>query len=246
MRQDAKDIGEARTGAGSREQAGRQASARLRDGPGASAVQAPPDEMPLDHRPLENRPVDEISAARATQYLLLATLFARAPNAALLRDLAKLQGGVSPLGLAQIALADAARDAEASDIATEYLNLFIGVGRGELLPYCSFYLTGFLHERPLARVREDMARLGLERQGGVFEPEDHISSLFEIMAGLTGGSFDAPGKAADNFFERHIEPWAPRLMADVAAAPSARFYKHVARLGAVWIEIEQDVVRLPE
>ncbi len=241
MRQDAKDIGEAGTGPRSREHAGRQAGGHFLDDTGASVVQAPLDEMPLDHMPL-----DEISAARATQYLLLATLFARAPGAALLRDLAKLQGDVSPLGLAQLALADAARDAEPSVVATEYLDLFIGVGRGELLPYGSFYLTGFLHERPLARVREDMARLGLERQGGVFEPEDHISSLFEIMAGLVGGSFDAPAKAADNFFERHIKPWAPRLMADVAAAPSARFYKHVARLGAVWIGIEQDVVELPE
>ena len=189
---------------------------------------------------------DETVRARAIQYLLLATLFARAPSAGLLRDISNLQGDASPLGLAQLALADAARAAEPSDVATEYLNLFIGVGRGDILPYGSFYLTGFLHERPLARVREDMAKLGLERQGGVFEPEDHITSLFEIMAGLVGGSFGTPAKAGDKFFERHIEPWAPRLMADVAAAPSARFYRHVARLGAVWIEIEQEAVRLPE
>ena len=91
-----------------------------------------------------------------------------------------------------------------------------------------------------------MARLGIERQGDVFEPEDHIASLFEVMAGLVGGAFATSPKAADKFFERHIEPWAPRLMADVAAAQSSRFYKHVARLGAVWIEIEQEAVRLPE
>ena len=190
--------------------------------------------------------LDDLDRARATQYLLLANLFARAPSAALLRDLSNLQGDASPLGLAQLALADAAQIADPAAVATEYLSLFIGVGRGDILPYGSFYLTGFLHERPLARVRADMARLGLERQGGVFEPEDHLASLFEIMAGLVGGSFDAPAKAADKFFERHIEPWVPRLMADVAAAPSARFYKHVARLGAVWIEIEQEALRLPE
>ena len=189
---------------------------------------------------------DDVDHARATHYLLLAQLLARAPGAALLRDLAGLKGDATPLGLAQLALADAARGAEATAIATEYLNLFIGVGRGELLPYASFYRTGFLHERPLAEVRQDMAKLGLERQDSVFEPEDHISSLFEIMAGLAGGSFAAPPKAADKFFERHIAPWAPRLMADLAASPSSQFYKHVARLGAVWIEIEQEALALPD
>ena len=101
----------------------------------------------------------------------------------------------------------------------------------------------------MARVREDMTRLNIERRSGVFEPEDHIASLFEIMAGLIGGSMALPGqsgKAADKFFERHIAPWAPRLMQDVAAAPSANFYAHVARLGAVWLEIEQEAVRMPE
>ena len=225
MQRDVVDTGDARpdAGAGVREQSGQRLGAAA--GPRAQ---------------------DDLAAARATQYLLLATLFARAPGAALLRDLANVQGDASPLGLAQLALADAARMAEPSAVGTEYLNLFIGVGRGDILPYGSFYLTGFLHERPLARVREDMAQLGLERQGGVFEPEDHISSLFEIMAGLVGGSFDAHPKAADTFFERHIEPWAARLMVDVAAAPSARFYRQVARLGSVWIEIEQDLVRIPE
>ena len=190
--------------------------------------------------------LDALDRARATQYLMLANLLARAPAVGLLRDLSNLHGDASPLGLARLALADAACGAEPAAIASEYLNLFIGVGRGDILPYASFYLTGFLHERPLARVREDMARLGLERQDSVFEPEDHITSLFEIMAGLVGGSFEAPAKAAGDFFVRHIEPWVPRLMADIAAAPASRFYKHVARLGAVWLEIESEAVRLPE
>ena len=196
--------------------------------------------------PASMRPLDEVDDARAVQYLLLANLFQRAPGSGLLRDIGNLRGYASPLGLAQLAIAEAARIAEPSAIASEYLDLFVGVGRGDILPYGSYYLTGFLHERPLARLREDMGRLGLERQGGVFEPEDHIASLFEIMAGLVGGAFDAPAKASDEFFERHIAPWAPRLMADVAAAPSSRFYKHVARLGGVWLEIEQEAVRLPE
>ena len=201
-------------------------------------------------------PPDGIARARATQYLLLANLLARAPSPGLLGDLAAIQGDASPLGMAQLTLAHGARAADPGAIAREYLDLFIGVGRGLILPYASFYLTGFLHQRPLARVREDMARLGLERQVGVFEPEDHIASLFEIMAGLVGGSFampsgeassdPSPASAADRFFMTHVEPWAPRLMADIAAAPASHFYRHVARLGMVWLEIEQEAVRLPE
>lgn len=189
---------------------------------------------------------EDVDHARATLYLLLARLLARAPGPALLNDLGLLRGDATPLGLAQLALAEAARATDASAVATEYLNLFIGVGRGELLPYASFYRTGFLHERPLAEVRQDMARLGLARQENVFEPEDHIASLFEIMAGLAGGTFEAPPEAGAAFFERHIAPWAPRLMADLAASPSARFYSKVARLGAVWLDIEQTAQSLPE
>ncbi len=196
--------------------------------------------------PAEMAPLDDLDHARATHYLLLANLFARAPNGALLRDLADLKGDASPLGMARLALADAARSADASVIAKEYLDLFIGVGRGDILPYGSFYLTGFLHERPLARVREDMARLAIERRGDVFEPEDHIASLFEVMAGLISGTFASHAGSADKFFERHIRPWAPRLMADVMIARSARFYRPVAALGAAWLEIEMEAMRLPE
>lgn len=191
-------------------------------------------------------PLDDLEHARATHYLLLANLFARAPNAALLSDVAQLMGDASPLGMARLALADAARTADPSVVAKEYLALFIGVGRGDVLPYGSFYLTGFLHERPLARVREDMARLAIERRGDVFEPEDHIASLFEVMAGLISGTFAAPAGASDKFFERHLASWAPRLMADVMVAPSAKFYRHVAVLGAQWLEIEMEAMRLPE
>ena len=191
-------------------------------------------------------PWDVIEHARASHYLLLANLFARAPTAALLRAAAKLMGDTSSLGMARLALADAAQTADPSVVAKEYLDLFIGVGRGDILPYGSFYLTGFLHERPLARVRDDMARLAIERRGDVFEPEDHIASLFEVMAGLIGGTFAAPAGAADKFFERHLAPWAPRLMADVMVAPSAKFYRSVAALGATWLEIEMEAMRLPE
>jgi TorA maturation chaperone TorD len=54
------------------------------------------------------------------------------------------------------------------------------MSRGELLPYGSYYLTGFLNERPLARLREDLQALCIERVEKQCEPEDHAAILCEI------------------------------------------------------------------
>ena len=111
--------------------------------------------------------IDEIDAARAQEYALLAALLTRAPDAALLSGLSKLRADASPLGLAHAALAEAADKATVKSAEREFFDLFIGLGRGELLPYGSYYLTGFLHERPLARLRDDLARIGITRSDGV-------------------------------------------------------------------------------
>src|SRR5216683_610749 len=94
--------------------------------------------------------VDEVDAARAQEYALLSALLARAPDAGLLERLAGLRGDASLVGSAHAALADAAGRGQVERIEREYFDLFIGIGRGELLPSGSYYLTGFLHERPLA------------------------------------------------------------------------------------------------
>src|SRR5439155_17108769 len=87
--------------------------------------------------------LDEVDTARAREYALLSGLRARPPDRAMLQRLAGLRGDATPLGLAHIALAQAAERADAGGVEREYFNLFIGVGRGELLPYGSYYLTGF-------------------------------------------------------------------------------------------------------
>src|SRR5262247_162905 len=133
--------------------------------------------------------VDEVDAARAEEYALLSVLLARAPDAELLARLGTLRGDASPLGLAHAALAEAADRTTAERVEREYFDLFIGLGRGELLPYASYYLTGFLHERPLARLRADLGKLGIERVAGQAEPEDHAAILCEIMAGLASRRF---------------------------------------------------------
>jgi len=189
--------------------------------------------------------ISEIDSARAQEYALLAALLGRAPGADLLGRLAQLRGDASPLGLAHADLAEAAADTNADKVEREFFNLFIGVGRGELLAYGSYYLTGFLHERPLARLRQDLSELGIERAEGVAEPEDHAAILCEIMAGLINQKFPAPQDADRGLFEKHLRPWIGRFFADLEQAQEAKFYRRVGRLGRAFVEIETEAFELP-
>lgn len=193
-----------------------------------NAAQPPAEIAPEDH-------------ARAELYGFLATLLAAPPDEALLARLAALEGDEETAvgrAIAEIA-GDAARsDPQAAD--REFTRLFIGLGRGELLPYASHYLTGNLHDKPLARLRADMARLGIAPAGGVSEPEDHIASICEMMAGQITGRYGAvaPLAAQEAFFRAHLGPWAPRFFADLEAAENARLYAGVGTLGLSFMEIE--------
>lgn len=189
--------------------------------------------------------VDEIDLARSQEYALLSALLVRAPDAGLLARLSRLGGDASPLGVAHIALAEAAAQAEPSKVEREYFDLFIGLGRGELVPYGSYYLTGFLNERPLARLRDDLADFGVERVEGNYEPEDHAATLCEIMAGLIARHLAAPEGAEHRLFEKHMAPWIGRFFADLERADSANFYRHVGALGRVFVEIETEAFALP-
>jgi TorA maturation chaperone TorD len=196
--------------------------------------------------PEENQQVpDEIATARAQEYALLATLLGRAPDAKLLESLAGLRGDPTPLGVAHAALAQAASEISVERAEREFFNLFIGLGRGELLPYASYYLTGFLHERPLARLRADLAPLGIERAEGNAEPEDHAATLCEIMAGLVSGRLPAPQGADQQIFEKHLLPWIGRFFADLERAEAANLYRRIGALGRVFIEIETEAFSLP-
>jgi len=191
------------------------------------------------------RDVDEVDLARAQEYALLSALLVRAPDADLLARLSRLRGDASPVGVAHVALAQAASSTEVRAIEREYFDLFIGLGRGELLPYASYYLTGFLNERPLARLRDDLAQFGIERVDGNYEPEDHAATLCEIMAGLAGGGFQATQDAERRLFEKHMAPWIGRFFADLERAQAADFYRHVGTLGRVFIGIEVEAFALP-
>jgi TorA maturation chaperone TorD len=190
-------------------------------------------------------PIDEVDAARAGEYALLSVLLVRAPNADMLARLAQLRGDASPLGLAHAALAEAAAATTVERAAREFFDLFIGVGRGELLPYGSYYLTGFLNERPLARLRDDLIKLGIERVEGNHEPEDHAAILCEIMAGIAGGKFAAPAGADRALFDQHLAPWIGRFFADLERADAADLYRRIGALGRLFISIESEAFALP-
>jgi len=189
----------------------------------------------------------EIDAHRAALYALLARALSGPPDDDFLTTLRSLEGDDTALGLALAELAGAAAQ-PATEIEQEYSRLFYGMGQGgEVLPYASYYLTGNLHDRPLADLRGDMARLGIARAGDTTEPEDHIAILLEMMHGLILGGFGAG--AADvgeqvRFYDAHLTTWASDFFEDLEAAESARFYAALARVGRAYLAVEADAFKM--
>jgi len=164
----------------------------------------------------------------------------------MLDRLALLRGDASPLGMAHAALAGAAARANAETPQAEYFDLFDALGRNRFLPYTSYYLTGFLYGRPLARLRQTLRNLGLERVEQRSEPEDHAAILCEIMAGLAGGQIAAPAETEREIFEMYLAPWMGRFFADLEHAESADFYGRVGAVGRAFVDIEMQAFTLPD
>jgi TorA maturation chaperone TorD len=183
----------------------------------------------------------EEDVVRANVYSLLATLLSAPPTSELLGRLSKLDeipDSDNDMARAWSVLGLAARQADIVAVRNEHHDLFIGLGRGELIPHGSWYLSGFLHEQPLARLRDDLARLGFERRDDVHEPEDHAAALCETLAMMV----ISPGKFGFNaereFFKDHIEPWMERFFGDLLNAKKADFYQSVGQLGGCFLAIE--------
>ena len=184
--------------------------------------------------------VSEEDDLRAQLYEFLATLLRVEPTDAVVKQVVNLSGDDTPIGQASSTLAHLAQKMDGTSVRNEYVDLFIGVGRGELLPYCSYYLTGFLNEKPLAKLRQDMAAIGIARADGVKEPEDHIASLCDMMAGLIRGQFSRSFTLAEqaSFFKKHLAPWAGLFFNDLESAKNAVFYAPVGSIGKVFMDIE--------
>lgn len=186
--------------------------------------------------------IDPEDRARSELYDFIGLLLVRPADAALLEQVAGLKGDDTPLGNALNVLAKVASVTSAETAEREFNALFVGLGRGEFLPYASHYLTGFLNEKPLANLRSDMSKRGIGRTEGKREPEDHIASLMEMMAGMIVGRFGTVTSVAEQklFFQAHIEPWAVHFFSDLQATKSSVFYGAVGALGRQYMEIEAE------
>lgn len=183
-----------------------------------------------------------VPAFRARGWLLLGHLFRRPPDTDLLgriADDAGLAAGDGDLGAAWSALAAAAAQADIEALDDEFHDLFIGLGRGELVPYASWYRTGFLMDRPLVTLRRDLGLLGLERQPDVREPEDHAGALADVMALLADPAAGQDESTQRLFFREHVDSWMPSFFNDLQTAKGADFYRAVGRFGTAFLEFER-------
>jgi TorA maturation chaperone TorD len=186
--------------------------------------------------------VPDEDVLRAHFYAILAHLLTAPPSAETLESVRTLEGDETEMGRALGALAAVAAKTSVEAAEEEYNTLFIGMARGELAPYASYYLAGFLMEKPLAKLRGDMAQLGIAASEEFKEPEDHIGIVCEMMHGLITGAFGAPADVATQkeFFDAHIRPWATRFFEDLEASKSAVLYMPVGTVGRVFMAIETE------
>lgn len=193
-------------------------------------------------KPLAQDPDDAVvDLHRAHTYRLLAALLAGPPDGdalALLGRIDSLETPAAPLARAWWELKRAAARTTPDSVDDEYHRLFVGLGRGEVVPYGSWYLAGTILGKPLVALRADLAALGIVRQDGVTEPEDHAAALCETMA-LLASSSNGDIRTQGRFFSNHVASWMGRLFRDMADARAATFYRCVGGLGAAFLAVEE-------
>lgn len=178
---------------------------------------------------------------RADSYALLARLLAAPVDQALLQWLQQIElddNQDSQMHQAWSVLQLAASRADVTQVEDEYQQLFIGIGRGELVPFGSWYLTGFLMEKPLVQLRMDLQRLGFERDEEVCEPEDHIAALCEVLAVMATPAEGYLKTDVEAFYNQHLGCWAQRFFVDLQDSKSAHFYSAVGRFGEIFAGME--------
>ncbi|MGI9569243.1 MAG: TorD/DmsD family molecular chaperone [Desulfobulbia bacterium] len=190
--------------------------------------------------------IDPEDQARADLYGLLGLLLEKPASSSFLNQIHGLKGDDTPIGAAIHTLSRIAGVTSEETAEREFNTLFIGLGRGELLPYASYYLTGFLNEKPLAKLREDMAKRGIIRSESSKEPEDNMASLMEMMSGMIVGRFGVVTalEAQKQFFDDHIALWAVHFFTDLERSNSSVFYAAVGTLGRHFMEVESEAFRM--
>jgi TorA maturation chaperone TorD len=183
--------------------------------------------------------------ARAEVYGLLAALLYAPPTPELLAQLrvavtqAPQEGGLLETSWRE--LVGVAREMTDEQIAKEHEQLFGGVGKLEVYLYGSYYLTGFMNEKPVARLRDDLAKLGLERDETMSETEDHFAYCCEVMRFLIAGDDVSVSNLTNqkSFFGDHIHPWALQMCDALAAHHRAKLYAKLAAFTSAFLEVEQ-------
>lgn len=182
---------------------------------------------------------------RAGAWALLGCLFRGSPAQELLDQLvllAKQGEGSDELSVSMSMLGLAAGSTLPESADDEFHALFVGLGRGELVPFGSWYLTGFLMETPLSRLRDDLRELGYERDESVREPEDHIAALAEVMSLMI--SEGTPVEEQSSFFAAHLAPWVTTFFDDLCNAKNSVFYRAVGRFGKAFAEFENEYLNM--
>lgn len=182
--------------------------------------------------------------ARAELYGLLARLWYAAPDAALL-DALQVAVTEAPMSGAFLeepwrALVGVARGMDAAAAHAEYDALFGGMGKPEVYLFGSHYLSGFLNDKPVAQLRNDLDALGLAREEGIYETEDHVAFLFEVMRYLIAGDDVAVANLTRQraFFATHVQSWLPAMCDAVAQHPKACLYAALAGFTGAFVEVE--------
>jgi TorA maturation chaperone TorD len=186
---------------------------------------------------------DPYAAVRADLYVLLAAFLGRPPSEELQKILQYLdwsQAIPKGLGLALQALRQAGHHYPLAALEEEYDQLFVGLGGGEMGPYASWYKEKRIQSKPLVSVRSDLIRLGIVRQTGSHESEDHAAALCEVMALISQKSMEVPLTTQADFFQEHISWWMSNLFQDLRSAKRAEFYKKVGLFGGCFLESESE------
>ena len=205
--------------------------------------------LPGNQETQDDRAIAEEDMQRASLYGLLARLLAEPMSDETLEVVRSLEGesDETELGQALASLGALAARTARNVAQEEFSALFYGEGSGgEVLPYASNYLTGFLLEKPLANLRGDMMELGIQTSGSSKEPEDHIAFICEIMHGLITGAFGAPVDLSTQkeFFAKHIAPWVGLIFEDLESAESSVLYMPLGTVGLLFMAIESEAFEL--
>jgi len=194
------------------------------------------------------QPLAAEESARADLYALLARLFYAGPTPELLVDIVAsgpLPGqGESPLAQAWRGLQAASAVIDAATARQEYEDLFIGVGRAPISIYASHYLSETWKESTLVNLRDELERLGLRRQPGAVEPEDHLAGLLDVMRHLILGAQGGDVALQEGFFRSYLAAWYSRFVAAIEAQPQAAYYKSLGALLSAFFDIEVECFQI--